>query len=122
MVNNKTFCNAEDITITMVRGDTMSFNFLVKGMGGGADDIFFTCKEKIGDLNPLFVKGLNNGISLISYDENTDEAIYSVRVAEVDTISLTPALYYYDLVLFKNNDKITLLRGRLNVIYDVINY
>lgn len=122
MVNNKTFCNAEDITITMVRGDTMSFNFLVKGMGGGADDIFFTCKEKIGDLSPLFVKGLNNGISLISYDENTDEAIYSVRVAEVDTISLTPALYYYDLVLFKNNDKITLLRGRLNVIYDVINY
>lgn len=122
MVNKKTFCNAEDITITMVIGDTMSFNFSLKGLGGTAEDIHFTCKEKIGDIEPLIYKGFNDGISLISYDETTDEAIYCVRVSGNDTRQLTPALYYYDLALVHNYDQITLLRGRLNLIYSVLNY
>lgn len=122
MVNKKTFCNAEDVTITMVKSDTMSFNFAIKGLGGTADSIAFTCKERIGDVTPLFQKNLNNGISLISYNEAADEAIYCVRVSEADTRPLTPALYYYDLVLLQNYDKITLLRGRLNLIYSVLDY
>lgn len=122
MVNKKTFCNAEDMIITMVRGDTMSFNFSLKGLGGVAENIYFTCKEKIGDAVPLIIKGFNNGVSLISYNESADEAIYCVRLNRNDTMQLTPALYYYDLALVHNYDQITLLRGRLNLVYSVLDY
>lgn len=121
MVNKKTFCNAEDMIITMVKGDTMSFNFSLKGLGGIAENIYFTCKEKIGDIVPLIGKSFNDGISLISYDETTDEAIYCVRLSRNDTRQLTPALYYYDLTLVHNFDQITLLRGRLDLVYSVLN-
>lgn len=121
MVNKKIFCNAEDATITMVKGDTMSFNFSIKGLGRVAESIYFTCKENLNDIVPLIGKDFNNGISLISYDETTDEAIYCVRLNGIDTRQLTPALYYYDLTLVENYDKITLLRGRLNLIYSVLN-
>lgn len=121
MVNKKIFCNAEDATITMVKGDTMSFNFSIKGLGKVAENIYFTCKENLNDIVPLIGKYFNNGISIISYDETTDEAIYCVRLNGNDTRQLTPALYYYDLTLVENYDQITLLRGRLNLIYSVLN-
>lgn len=122
MINKRVFCNAEDIIITMVLGDTMSFNFSIKGLGGTASQILFTCREKLGALDYIFMKALNDGVSLISYDEATDEAIYCVRVNPADTVELTPALYYYDLALINNGDRLTLLRGRLNLIYSVLNY
>lgn len=121
MVNKKTFCNAEDATITMVKGDTMSFNFAIKGLGRVAENIYFTCKENLNNIVPLIVKGFNNGVSLISYNEATDEAIYCLRLSRNDTRDLTPALYYYDLTLLEDYDQITLMRGRLNLIYSVLN-
>lgn len=121
MVNKKTFCNAEDATITMVKGDTMSFNFSIKGLGRVAENIYFTCKENLNNIVPLIVKGFNNGVSLISYNEATDEAIYCLRLSRNDTRDLTPALYYYDLTLLEDYDQITLMRGRLNLIYSVLN-
>ena len=54
MVNDSFFLNAEDRTITMVKGDTMAFNFQVQGLEGSPDAIAFTCKEHYDDATPLF--------------------------------------------------------------------
>lgn len=119
MVNDSFFLNAEDRTITMVKGDTMAFNFQVQGLEGSPDAIAFTCKEHYDDATPLFTSAIGNGVTLIEYDEAKDLATYCVRVDPTKTEDLDLASYYYDLQLKKGQDVLTLLRGRLNLIYSV---
>ena len=56
MYNTGYFFNAIRRDISMIRGDTMSFSFQLKGLGGQRpEDIKFTCKETIEDVDPLFI-------------------------------------------------------------------
>jgi hypothetical protein len=119
MIVKKDFINAIYQDIEMVRGDTMTFNFELQGLEGQTpDNIIFSCAEHYDD-EPLFTADLSEGITLEEYDEVKDVAIYSVRIIPSKTSILDLNRYYYDLELTINEDVITLMRGRLTLLYEV---
>ena len=106
----------EDEYITMVRGDTLSFNMEIEGIGQNLDSAFFSCR-KDHDEDYVFQKSLEDGISLIETDGDT--RVYAVRVAPEDTANLEAGKYYYDLEIGVNNDIYTVLKGVLEIEKDV---
>ena len=116
MYNTGYFFNAIRRDISMIRGDTMSFAFQVKGLEGQRPtDIKFTCKETIEDVDPLFICILGESISEISYDPDKDLLTYRVRVRPYQTAELELGRFFYDLELTVNGDIITLMTGRLSL-------
>lgn len=116
MYNTGYFFNAIRRDISMIRGDTMSFAFQVKGLEGQRPtDIKFTCKETIEDVDPLFICILGESISEISYDPDKDLLTYRVRVRPYQTAELELGRFFYDLELKVNGDIITLMTGRLSL-------
>ena len=116
MYNTGYFFNAIRRDISMIRGDTMSFSFQLKGLGGQRpEDIKFTCKETIEDEEPLFTCVLNESITEISYDPDKDLLTYRVRVRPYQTAELDLGRFYYDLELKVNGDIITLMTGRFSL-------
>lgn len=116
MYNTGYFFNAIRRDISMIRGDTMSFSFQLKGLGGQRpEDIKFTCKETIEDVNPLFILVLGEGVTEISYDPDKDMLTYRVRVRPYQTAELELGRFYYDLELKVNGDIITLMTGRFSL-------
>ena len=116
MYNTGYFFNAIRRDISMIRGDTMSFAFQVKGLEGQRPtDIKFTCKETIEDVDPLFICILGESISEISYDPDKDLLTYRVRVRPYQTAALELGRFFYDLELTVNGDIITLMTGRLSL-------
>ena len=114
------FYNAIRQEINMIKGDSMAFNFQVQGLSGATPaSIYFTCREKPESESYYFLRSLGNGINLISYDTETDTNTYSVRVRPDETEELSAGRYYYDLQLNVNNDILTLMKGRLNIDWDV---
>ena len=63
----------------------------------------------------------NFDITLEEYDAEKDVAIYSVVVEPAKTKTMDLARYYYDLELSTDDDVITLMRGRLTLVYGVTN-
>lgn len=119
MLNKQSYINAIYQDIEMIRGDTLAFNFQLQGLGGETpDDITFSCAENYND-EPLFTADLEDGITLEEYNAVNDIATYSVRIAPVKTVSRELGRYYYDMELRYNNDVITLMRGRLTLLYEV---
>lgn len=116
MYNTGYFFNAIRRDISMIRGDTMSFAFQVKGLEGQRPtDIKFTCKETIEDVDPLFICILGESITEISYDPDKDLLTYRVRVRPYQTAALELGRFFYDLELNVNGDIITLMTGRLSL-------
>ena len=114
------FYNATRKEITMVRGDTLSFLFQVQGLDGTEPTgIFFTCREKPANEDFYFQRTLGEGITQVGYDEETDTVTYCVRVRPDQTENLVAGRYYYDLELDANDDVLTLMKGRLNIEWDV---
>lgn len=120
MVNKQEFLNAIYQDIEIVKGDTLAFNFQLQGLKGETPEIFFSCAEHY-DETPLFTLDLIDGISLEDYNVATDTATYSVRVAPSKTKYLDVARYYYDLEVDIDGDVLTLMRGRLTLLYGVTN-
>lgn len=119
MLNKQDYINAIYQDIEMVRGDTLAFNFELQGLNGVTPYIVFTCAETYNDA-PIFTSDTTGGdITLEEYDQEHDLATYSVVVAPAKTVSLDLARYYYDLQLSTNEDVITLMRGRLTLVYGV---
>lgn len=115
MVNGQEFLNAIYQDIEMVKGDTMSFNFQVAGLGGIENTVKFTCKANPSDEQPLF---MYNAV-VENYQETTDTTTYTVRIPPNATSQLDTARYYYDLQLSTASDVLTLMRGRLTLLYEV---
>ena len=116
MYNTGYFFNAIRRDISMIRGDTMSFSFQLKGLGGQRpEDIKFTCKETTEDVNPLFICVLGEAITEISYDPDKDMLTYRVRVRPDQTAELDIGRFFYDLELKVNGDIITLMTGRFSL-------
>lgn len=114
------FYNAIRKDISMVKGDTLSFNFQLQGLESETPtSLYFTCRDKPESENYYFQRALNNGINLISYDNAMDIETYSVRVLPSQTENLSVGRYYYDLQLTVNDDVITLMKGRINLDWDV---
>jgi hypothetical protein len=120
MVNNNIFYNAINEDITMVKGDTLSFNFQIDGMGADRfDDVIFTVKDNPGSNTVLFKCDLNEGVTCEVDEEN--HLIYTLRVSPNKTKDLFVGGYYYDLVALHSRDVLTFMRGKLNLVYNVRN-
>ena len=110
------FFNAIRRDISMIRGDTMSFGFQIKGLEGQKPtDILFTCKEHTEDVDPLFVCILGESINEAAYDPDKDLLTYSVRVRPDQTSGLDLGRFYYDLEMKVNGDIISLMCGRFAI-------
>lgn len=122
MVNKQDYMNAVNQDIDIVRGDTLSFNFLLSGLGSLAAynnfSVSFAVAEHYGE-NPIVECIKGNGITLESYNAAKDEANFNVYVAPGKTISLPIGRYYYDLQIKDSTNTVTLMRGYLTLVYDV---
>ena len=118
MVNKQDFINAITQDIEMVKGDTLSFAFQLQGLGGAEPTIVFSCALNYYD-DILFTVDTEDGITREAYDSENDIATYSIRVAPNKTASLDLNRYYYDMEMTLDEDVITLMRGRLTLVYEV---
>lgn len=123
MVNKQGFLNAFNQDFDMVRGDTLNFSFQLQGLGSQAAynnlNIIFAVAEHYDDEPYLFGATKGQGITLEEYDSDTDTATFSVYIAPELTKSLELMRYYYDLQIKDTSNVITLMRGRLTLIWDV---
>lgn len=118
-----TFNNAINLDFDMVRGDTLLFNFELAGLGSYEEyeglSIIFGVAEHYDD-EPLLIESDNTeGISLEEYDAETDTALFSVSLAPALTKNLGLGRYYYDLQIKDESNVITLMRGRMTLVWDV---
>lgn len=122
MLNKQDFINAINQNFDMVRGDTLAFNFQLAGLGNRSayEDLYitFAVAEHYDD-DLLIESTTEDGIALEDYDTAKDTATFSVYLAPNKTKTLDLARYYYDLQLKDDNNVITLMRGRLTLVYDV---
>lgn len=119
MLNKHDYLNPITQNIEMVRGDTLAFNFQLKGLGNDTANIYFTCKENYEDEDALFVSYNDHGIEIVDYDSVNDITTFAVVVVPNQTKELDLARYYYDLEARIGNNVLTLMRGRLTLLYDV---
>lgn len=117
-MNKQDFNNSIYQDIDMIRGDTLSFNFILTGTGGEMPEFVFSCAEEYSN-TPLFIATNTDGVSLVRYDEIIDEALFNVRIDPEKTKNLDLTTYFYDLQMTFNEDIITLMRGHLKLLYDV---
>ena len=122
MVNKKDFYNPIDQNIDMVRGDTLAFSFQLTGLGSRsayeALEVTLAIAEHYDDESLIEIVS-GNGIELEEYDTASDTATFSVNVAPNYTKTLDLNRYYYDLQIKDTNNVITLMRGRLTLLWDV---
>lgn len=120
MLNKQDYINAINQNIDMVRGDTLAFNFQLAGLGSRADYEALTVTFAVANHYDEALIELTNGdgIELIDYNAASDTATFTVYMSPNKTKTIDLARYYYDLQI-KNDDVITLMRGRLTTLYDV---
>lgn len=105
----------EKENITMIKGDTVSFNVEIFDQNGEpveVDSAFFTCKKIATGSEIEFQKSLGNGIS------QTD-MLMTVRIAPGDTRELNAGEYFYDFVIGVGDDVFTIKNGILTIEQDV---
>lgn len=106
--------------IRHIRGDTFSHPIIVEGLHQDLDSIYFTCRNGSNDSSEiLFEKSLNNGITYLYYDEETDTRTYVVRLAPNDTKDIQEGTYFYDEQVSVNGDVFTIMKGRFIIQQDI---
>ena len=99
--------------IRHVKGDTLSHPIIVEGLGQDLEGVYFTCRRSLDDdSEQAFQKSLNNGITYMYYDAETDTRTYVVRIAPADTKDLQSGVYYYDEKITVNGDMFSIMKGR----------
>lgn len=113
------FTNVLKKDINIVKGDSLSFGFILTGIDGATvSEVSFTCKETPDSREPLFVSNFENkGCWKDAF--TTDTLQCGVRIKPEYTDSLPAGRYFYDLEVRINEDVFTFMKGRLNVEYDV---
>ena len=123
MVNKQDYLNAVEQNIEMVRGDTLAFNFNLSGLGSRADyealTIEFNAAYGIDDAPSVQATTDDGGVNIEDYDTATDTALFSVNVAPGKTKNLELSRLYYNLQIIGDDNVITLMRGRLNLLYEI---
>ena len=112
----KTTFMIADQYITMIKGDTLSFGVEIADQDGNPLDIdtaYFTCKKNYADEYSAFQKALNSGITKVEAGK------YRVRIAPNDTKNLEAGKYFYDFQIGKNGDVFTIMKGVIELEYDV---
>lgn len=104
------------LNLEMTKGDTFSFGIKIKALGQALESAYFTVKNNYDD-EPIFQKSIGNGVEL-DHTEGGDY-YYTVRIAPNDTKNLEPKKYYYDFEINVNHDTFTILKGILDIEFDV---
>lgn len=105
-----------NLNLEMTKGDTFSFGLEIVDLGQEIEEAYFTVKSNYDD-TPLFQKTLGNGIELDHIEGNN--YFYTIRIAPNDTRYLEPKKYYYDFEINLNDDTFTILKGILDIEFDV---
>lgn len=105
-----------NLNLEMIKGDTFSFGLEIVDLGQKIEEAYFTVKSNYDD-TPLFQKTLGNGIELDHIEGNN--YFYKIRIAPNDTKYLEPKKYYYDFEINLNGDTFTILKGILDIEFDV---
>lgn len=122
MVNKQSFLNAVNQNIDMVRGDSLTFNFTLKGLGSEAAYTGLTVNFSVGDGENTYINLTNgDGVELTSYDSAVDTALFTVSLAPSNTKTLDVARYFYDLQIKDSETVLTLMRGYLTLLWEVAN-
>lgn len=105
--------------ISIVRGDTLAFNFEAEIKQNeeytpvtALTSAYFTVRQEINGVIAL-QKSLNNGISKVK------NGVFAVRVAPADTYNLNVGSYYYDLEITVGSDTYTILNGMFELAQDI---
>lgn len=102
------------LNLEMTRGDTKAFAVDISGLTGqDLETAYLSCRHSIDDNAYVFQKSLGDGISKVEAGK------YRARIAPADTENLELGTYYYDLEIGLNNDIFTILKGKLQLTYDV---
>lgn len=102
--------------IRHIKGDTYSCALEIEDFDQEFDSIYFTCRDgQNDDSEVLFEAGLNDGISIVEYDAETNTRKYAIRVAPAKTKNLQVGTYYYDLQVGINGDIFTIMKGKFIV-------
>ena len=104
----------QKMDISMIRGDTFSFNVRFDNAVDSITAVYFTVRKKATDEEILFQKSLTDGVTAITANE-----VYNVRIAPEDTEELKAGSYDYDLEVQFGEDTYTPLIGKLKVEQDV---
>lgn len=105
------------LNLEVTKGDTLSFGFKLTKIKQELDTARFTCKTNFDDIEPIFEKNLEKGITLDHHD--LEDYYYKVRIAPEDTENLELGKYYYDLQIEINGDVFTIMKGIFTLDYDV---
>lgn len=100
-----------DDFINLTRGDTLAFGFELEGIDE-VDEVFFSVKKDLSDTGYIIHKSLGNGITKTSDG-------YTVRVSPEDTQNLDLGQYFYDMQITVDTDVYTVIKGILNLTFDV---
>lgn len=103
--------------ITMVKGDTLSFNVQIFNENGQpltVDSAFLTCKKDPAGDEYVFQKSLNAGI----LQEN---GLLTVRVSPEDTENADAGQYRYQMRIGVDGDNFTLMIGTLTLEQNITN-
>ena len=122
MVNKQDYLNAFEQNIDMVRGDTLVFNFTLKGLGSQSAyedlEVEFNASDSITNA-PSIIADTDDGISLEEYDVTKDVALFSVSLSPDKTKEMDLMRYYYNLQIKDDDNVVTLMRGRLTLLYEI---
>lgn len=99
--------------IRHIKGDTYSCAMVIEDFDQPMDSVYFTCRDgQNDDSEILFEAGLDDGISIVEYDEHKQIRKYAIRIAPSKTKDLQVGTYYYDLQVGINDDIFTIMRGK----------
>ena len=127
MINKQDYSNYFTQDIDMVKGDTLSFDFLLQNTNYGSPSqidpkIVFACADESDILFTASrdtAEGIYDGITIVGHDDRTNTTTYNVRIAPDKTKNLDLARYYYDLEATIGSDVFTLMRGRLTLLREI---
>lgn len=99
--------------LAMVKGDTKAFIVEIEGLEEDLDSAYFSVKKSTNDEDYIFQKSLSDGI------EKVETGKYRVRIAPADTRSVELGTYFYDLQIGLDEDIYTIMRGKLEIAYEI---
>jgi hypothetical protein len=68
---------------------------------------------------PSIIADTDDGISLEEYDSTKDVALFSVSLSPDKTKDMDLMRYYYNLQIKDDDNVVTLMRGRLTLLYEI---
>lgn len=99
--------------LTMVKGDTLAFGVEIEGLTTDLSTAYFSVKKNTTDEEYVFQKSLSDGITKVETGK------YRVRVAPADTKDEDLGTYFYDLQIGLGDDIYTVMRGKLEIVYEI---